>query len=74
MFNLSIKYSFIFFACFLATTAFSQKLEFKKTSNGILLEENHQPALVNCKGIVEAHGGTIWVADVPSGTTISPAW
>lgn len=44
MYNPSIKYLFAFFASFFfVTSAFSQKLQFKKTSNGIYLEENYQP-------------------------------
>jgi hypothetical protein len=44
MFSPSIKYLIIVFASFfLANTSYSQKLTFRKTDNGILLEENAQP-------------------------------
>lgn len=44
MFSPSIKYLIIIFASFfLANTSYSQKLTFRKTDNGILLEENAQP-------------------------------
>lgn len=37
-----IQYLFIIFVCCFATSACSQKLQFKKTDSGILLEENQQ--------------------------------
>ena len=38
-----VKFSLLFFACCcLTVSSFAQKLQFKKTSNGILLEEDHQ--------------------------------
>lgn len=44
MVNPITKHTFIFFVCFfLAASAFSQKLQFKQTDKGILLEENNQP-------------------------------
>lgn len=44
MFKTSITYSIVFLACFFfADLSYSQKLEFKRTDNGIVLEENHQP-------------------------------
>src|SRR5690606_2812908 len=47
MFSPSIKYLIIVFASFfLANTSYSQKLTFRKTDNGILLEENAQPRFI----------------------------
>jgi hypothetical protein len=47
MFSPSIKYLIIVFASFfLANTSYSQKLTFRKTDNGIFLEENAQPRFI----------------------------
>lgn len=44
MFNPNIKYLILVLACFLlANSSYAQKLTFRKTDNGILLEENAQP-------------------------------
>src|SRR5690606_37019714 len=44
MFNPNIQYLILVFACFLlANSSYAQKLTFRKTDNGILLEENAQP-------------------------------